>query len=406
MIGLRRTRPGPGRLVPARLGGRDVVRVGIVGLRARPTRVLLSALGIAIGIATMIAVIGISASSKEQLLRRLDTLGTNLLTVKPGGTLFGEDAELPETAVEMVRRIGPVEDVGATGTVSATVRRTDRIPEEVTGGIAVQAATTELLGTLDGRVRSGAWLNAATERHPAVVLGAEAAERLGLRNAGGQVWMGGRWFTVTGILDPLPLAPEIDRSALVGWDAARTHLGFDGHPTTIYERSPDASVEAVEGVLARTANPENPEEVNVSRPSDALEAKAAAAGAFTNLLLGLGAVALLVGGVGVANTMVISVLERRREIGLRRSLGATKGQVRLQFLTESLLLSVLGGMAGAVLGALATIAFAAYRDWPPVVPLWALAGGLVATLLIGTLAGLYPAMRAARMSPTVALVTA
>ncbi|MGH3392108.1 MAG: ABC transporter permease [Actinomadura sp.] len=394
------------RLTPSRLRPRDVVRVGSAGLRARPTRVVLSALGIAIGIATMVAVIGISSSSKEQLLRQLDALGTNLLTVQPGRTLFGDDAQLPENAVEMVKRIGPVTTAAATGSADATIRRTDRIPKEVTGGIAVQAASTELLTTLDGTMRSGTWLSAATGRYPGVVLGAEAAERLGVSRTGEQVWVGNRWFTVLGVVNPLPLAPEIDRSALVGWEAAKRYLDFDGHPTVLYERSTDASVEAVQGVLPRTVNPENPDQVDVSRPSDALEAKAAAAGAFTNLLLGLGAVALLVGGVGVANTMVISVLERRREIGLRRSLGATRGQVRVQFLTESLLLSVLGGVAGVVLGALATVAFATYRDWPPVVPPWAVGGALAATLVIGTVAGIYPATRAARLSPTVALTTA
>jgi putative ABC transport system permease protein len=398
--------PASAGLRPARLDARDVVRVGIAGLRARPTRVVLSALGIAIGIATMVAVIGISASSKEQLLQQLDRLGTNLLTVKPGSTLFGQNAELPQTAMTMVRRIGPVEAVGATGATTATVRRTDRIPREVTGGIAVQAADTGLVRAVEATLRSGAWLNSATGRYPGVVLGSEAADRLGVVQPGLQVWIGDRWFTVLGILKPAGLAPEIDRSALVGWDAARSYLGFDGHPTTVYERSPDASVQAVRGVLARTVAPEHPEEVEVSRPSDALAARAAAAGAFTTLLLGLGAVALLVGGVGVANTMVISVLERRREIGLRRSLGATRGQVRLQFLAESLLLSALGGVAGAAGGSVATVAFAAYRGWPPVVPIWALAGAIGATLVIGTLAGLYPAMRAARLSPTMALGTA
>ncbi|WP_433226474.1 ABC transporter permease [Actinomadura formosensis] len=393
-------------LAPARLGANDVLRVGLGGLRARPARVVLSALGIAIGIATMVAVIGISSSGKEDLLRRLDRLGTNLLTVKPGDTLFGEKAELPESAPQMVRRIGPVTAVGATGSVEATVRRTDKIPDEVTQGIAVQAATTELLGTLDVRTASGRWLNAGTERYPGVVLGAEAARRLGLDRAGGQVWIGGRWFVVLGVLRPAELAPEIDRSALVGWDAARRYLGFDGHPTTVYERSTDASVDDVRDVLARTVSPERPEEVEVSRPSDALEAKAAAAGAFTGLLLGLGAVALLVGGVGVANTMVISVLERRREIGLRRSLGATRGQVRTQFLAESLLLSAFGGAAGTVLGTAVTAGFALWKGWPPVVPVWALGGALAATLAIGTVAGLYPAMRAARLPPTTALASA
>ncbi|MGI5327646.1 ABC transporter permease [Actinomadura nitritigenes] len=390
-------------LVPARLGPRDVVRAGLAGLRARPARAVLSALGIAIGIATMVAVIGISSSSKEDLLRRLDRLGTNLLTAKPGSTLFGDQAELPETAPEMVRRIGPVTGVGATGSVDATVRRTDRIPVEVTQGIAVQAASPDLLATLGAGTASGRWLNAATGRYPGMVLGSEAARRLGVDAAGGRVFAGGRWFVVLGVLRPAELAPEIDRSALVGWDAAERYLGFDGHPTTIYERSTDASVNDVRDVLARTVNPEHPEEVEVARPSDALRAKAEAAGAFTGLLLGLGAVALLVGGVGVANTMVVSVLERRREIGLRRSLGATRGQVRTQFLAESLLLSASGGAAGVLLGAAVTAGFAAAKGWPPVLPGWAPAGALGATLVIGTVAGLYPAVRAARLSPTVAL---
>jgi putative ABC transport system permease protein len=393
------------RLSPGRLSAADVLRVGLFGLRSRTTRVVLSALGIAIGIATMVAVIGISSSSKEELLRQLDKLGTNLLTVEPGQDLFGDEANLPESAVDMTNRIRPVYSASATGKTDSTVRRNSFIPEEVTSGIAVQATTLELLTTLGGTVENGVWLNSSTAHYPAVVLGSEAAVRLGVDDAGDQVWIGDRWFTVVGVLDSLPLVPEIDRSALVGWEAAQTYLGFDAHPTKIYERSTDESVEAVRAVLPRTVNPEAPNEVNVSRPSDALAAKAAAAGTFTSLLLGLGAVALLVGGVGVANTMVISVLERRREIGLRRSLGATRGQVRVQFVVESLLLASLGGVVGAVLGAVATVAFATYRGWPPVVPLWAFAGAIGATLLIGVIAGIYPAMRAARLSPTVALAT-
>lgn len=393
------------RLTPARLGPADVLRVGASGLRSRPTRVVLSALGIAIGIATMIAVIGISSSSREQLLRQLDSLGTNLLTVAPGRTMFGAESKLPTTALPMVKRMGPVQTASATGAVDATVRRTDRISEAVTGGLAVQAATADLLTTLEGKVTAGTWLNAATERQPAVVLGALAAQRLGITRTGVQVYLGQRWFTVIGILGPMPLAPEIERSALIGFPAAEKYVDFDGHPTTIYERSTEESVTAVRDALPRTVNPEQPDEVTVSRPSDALVARAAAAGAFTNLLLGLGAVALLVGGVGVANTMVISVLERRKEIGLRRSLGATRGQVRIQFLSESLLLSALGGVVGAVLGALATTGYALSRGWPPVVPPWAIGGAVAATVLIGTVAGIYPAMRAARLSPTVALST-
>lgn len=395
------------RVPPSRLAPGDVVRVGAVGLRTRPMRAFLSALGIAIGIAAMVAVVGISSSSRADLDRTIDALGTNLLTVSPGTTMMGEKASLPLTAEAMIGRIGPVEARSAIGLVDAKVYRTGRIPATQTNGIGVYAARLDLLSTVGASVASGTWLNEASAGYPAVVLGASAASRLGFGRASPatQVLIDGVWFTVVGILDPAPLAPELDTAALVGWPVAASVLGFDDHATTVYTRSEDAAVEQVRAVLGPTANPEAPNEVEVSRPSDALEAKRAAGEAFTRLLLGLGAVALLVGGVGVANTMVISVLERRSEIGLRRSLGATRGHVRLQFLAESLLLSALGGGGGVLLGALATALYAALQGWTTVVPLWVLAGGVGATLVIGACAGLYPAVRASRLSPTEALST-
>ncbi|WP_433334751.1 ABC transporter permease [Spirillospora sp. CA-294931] len=394
-------------LRPARLSAADVLRTGAAGLRARPARVVLSALGIAIGIATMISVVGISASSRAEVQRRLDRLGTDLLVASPGTSMLtGEKAAFAPGAEKMVRRIEGVERSAATGTLSGTVRRSDKIPKEDTGGISALAASESLLATLQGEVRVGTWLNAGNGRFPSVVLGSVAAQRLGITRGGEQVFIADRYFTVIGILAPLPLAPEIERSALIGWDAARTYLRFDGRPTSIYERSSDAAVSRVRDLLPRTIDPRNPQDVKVTDPSAALQAKAAATGAFTDLLLGLGAVALLVGGVGVANTMVVSVLERRHEIGLRRSLGATRGHIRLQFVTESLLLSTLGGAAGTVLGSLATTGYATSAGLPPVVPAWSVAAGLGATLVIGSVAGLYPAIRAARLSPTIALQTA
>ncbi|MEV0408592.1 ABC transporter permease [Actinoallomurus sp. NPDC050550] len=395
------------RLTPARLATADVLRTGSVGLRTRPFRVVLSALGIAIGIATMISVVGISASSKANVMRQLDRLGTNLLVATPGDSMFtGKKTKLPKGAETMAQLIDGVQHAGATGSLTGTVRRSNKIDPDDTGGISAQAATEGLLQTLRGKIRAGTWLNAGNGRYPSVVLGSVTAERLGISEIGEQVFIQNRYFTVVGILDPLPLAPEIERSALIGWEAAQKYLGFDGHPTSVYERSTDAAVTQVGHLLPRTVNPENPQDVRVTDPSSALQAKAAAAGGFTSLLLGLGAVALLVGGVGVANTMIISVLERRHEIGLRRSLGATRGHVRIQFVTESLLLSGMGGVAGAVLGTLATFGYATSTGLPPVVPPWAIAGGFAATLVIGTIAGLYPAVRAARLSPTIALQAA
>lgn len=392
-------------LRPARLAPGDVARVASAGVRARPLRAALSGLGIAIGIAAIVAVVGISSSSRAALVRRLDALGTNLLTVTAGEQLFGGESSLPTSAVEMVRRIGPVTSVSATGTVEASVRRTSLIPSGQTGGISVRAARVDLLDTVGGRVRSGRFLDAATSRYPAVVLGSVAASRLGVTRPGLRVWLGDRYFTVVGVLDPVALAPELDRSALVGWEVAESLLGFDGHPSTVYSRSRDAAVGDVRRVLPATVNPAHPEEVRVSRPSDALAAKAAATTAFTALLVALGAVALLVGGVGVANTMVISVIERRHEIGLRRALGATRGQVRTQLLAESALLCCGGGVVGVAVGYAATAVYAASRGWPSSVPVGALGGAVAAALLIGAVAGLYPAGRAARLAPTEALAS-
>jgi putative ABC transport system permease protein len=239
------------------------------------------------------------------------------------------------------------------------------------------------------------------------VLGSVAAARLGIDHIDGahppQVWLGDRWFTVVGILDPMPLAPEIERSVLVGWDTAKQLLGFDGHASTVYVRAQESEVDSVRSVLAATLNPQAPNEVDVRRPSDALAAQKLTDTTYSALFLGLGGVALLVGGVGVANTMVISVLERRREIGLRRALGATKRQIRGQFLAESVLLSGLGGLAGVLAGVLVTAGYALSQGWPAVLPAGALAGGVGVAALVGAIAGAYPAVRAARLAPTQAL---
>ncbi len=390
---------------PRRLYASDVLAVGFAGVTGRPARAVLSALGIAIGIAAMIAVIGIGASSQASLRERLAALGTNLLTASPGQTVFGGRATMPDDAVDMVRRIGPVRSASATGSINTTVRRSTLVDSGITGGITVVATRDDLLSTIGGSVARGSFLNPATDRYPAVVLGALAAQRLGVAHPGEQVYLAGHYFTVVGILRPVALAPEIDRSAMIGWSAARTYASFDGHPTTVYERSDPAEVNAVYQVLAATVDPQSPGDVDVTRPSDVLAAEYAVNTTFTGLFIGLGAVALLVGGVGVANTMVISVLERRQEIGLRRAIGAARGQIRFQFLIESTLLSGLGGVGGLLLGVAITAGYATWRGWPTSLPVGALAGGVAAAVAVGALVGLYPASRAGRLTPVEALAT-
>jgi putative ABC transport system permease protein len=391
----------------ARLRPVDVAGLAGVGLRTRKLRAALSALGISIGVAAIVAVLGLARSSQAGLLTEIGQLGTNLLTVTNGQNILGGTAELPDSAPGMIAQLPGVTSVQYTGAISVSAYLNPLVPAIDTNGISVDAASLGLPSVLDTTIEQGEYLNSATERQPVAVLGAAAAERLGIDRIwhGERIWVDGQWFYLAGILSPAGLTPEVDSSVLVGFPAAREYLGFDGNPSEIYLRTLTSQVNAVDNLLAAQANPENPAGVDVSQPSQALTAEADAAGAFDTLFLGLGAIALLVGAIGVANIMVISVLERRQEIGLRRALGATRGQIRIQFLVEAILLALVGGVAGIFIGAAATAVYAHTKGWAVVIPFEAWAAGLAAALVVGAVAGLLPAIRAARLSPTEALWT-
>jgi putative ABC transport system permease protein len=403
-----RTVVAPRAPSPARLRLRDLAGLAAVGLRTRKLRASLSALGIAIGVAAIVAVLGLAQSSEAGLLAEIAQLGTNLLTVTNGQNLAGQTAELPVTAPAMVADLPGVTAVQDTATVSnVSAYRNKDIPAIDTNGLSVAASSTGLPAVVGASVAQGTYLNAATASEPAAVLGYQAALRLGISQVwpGEKIWVGGMWFYVVGILNSATLASNIDYSVLVGFPAAEKYLGLDGHPSELYVRTKNtpAVINAVDNLLAAQADPADPSDVDVQQPSTALTAQADAAGAFDTLFLGLGAVALLVGAVGVANIMVISVLERRQEIGLRRALGARKGQIRVQFLSEAILLALVGGVVGVAVGAIATAIYAHVKGWATVIPPDAWAGGLGAAILIGAVAGLLPAIRAARLSPTQAL---
>lgn len=395
----------------------DGLRVASVGLRSRPLRAALSALGIAIGTAAIVGVLGLSASSQAGLIAEINQLGTNMLTVEAGQSFTGGAANLPLEAPARITLLDNVQQVADTALMKdEKVYRNSMIPVANTRGIEVRATSLNLLSVLSTGLARGDWLNEGTASEPVAVLGSVAARQLGIDRVFPyqRIWLGGQWFNVAGILNPSPLAPDIDASTLIGYPAAEKYLGYvsmvggeekAGPPSTIYVRAATGHEAAVQSLLAQTANPEAPYEVNVSQPSDVLTARAAAAGAFNSLFLGLGVVALIVGAVGVANIMIISVLERRSEIGLRRALGATKNQIRTQFLSESILLAVIGGVVGVLAGAAATAVYASSKGWAVVIPVEAWSGGVASAILIGAFAGLMPAVRASRMPPSVALRT-
>jgi putative ABC transport system permease protein len=396
--------PSAARLRPQDLGG-----LASVGLRTRKLRASLSALGIAIGVAAIVAVLGLASSSKAVTLDEIAKLGTNLLTATNGTSITGQPAKLPTAAPGMVGALPGVINVQYTGALSVNAYRSPEIPAIDTNALSVDASSIGLPAVVKTSPAQGTYLNAATENEPVAVLGYQAAQRLGIDRVwlGEKIWVGGMWFYVVGILNPAPLASEseIDSSVLIGFPAAEKYFGFDGHPTELYVQTQNnlSTTNRVDNLLGYQANPADPSAVDVSQPSSALTAQADVEGAFDTLFLGLGAVALLVGAVGVANIMIISVLERRQEIGLRRALGATRGQIRIQFLSEAILLSLLGGAVGVIMGVISTAVYAHTKGWAIVIPPEAWAGGLAAALAIGAIAGLLPAIRAARLSPTEAL---
>jgi putative ABC transport system permease protein len=401
-------RARPSRPSAVHLRPEDLGALASVGLRTRKLRAALSALGISIGVAAIVAVLGLAASSSAGLLAEIAQLGTNLLTATNGTSITGQPAELPVAAPGMVGALPGVTAVQYTGALSnVNAYRSPYIPAIDTNALSVDASSTGLPAVAGTSLAQGRYLNAATENEPVAVLGYQAAQRLGIDRLwlGEKIWVGGTWFYVTGILNPATLTPEIDSSVLIGFPAAEKYFHFDGHPSELYVRTQDtqSATTAVDNLLGYQADPQDPSAVNVSQPSSALTARAEAAGAYNTLFLGLGAVVLLVGAIGVANIMIISVLERRQEIGLRRALGATRGQIRIQFLSEAILLSLIGGAVGVIMGAISTAVYAHTKGWAIVIPPEAWAGGLGAALAIGAIAGLLPAIRAARLSPTEAL---
>ena len=389
------------RLTPA-----DLARTAWLGIAGRPQRTVLAALGVALGIAALIALTGVSASNRAHLLAELDALGADLAVVTPATAGDQPAVPLPESAPEQVARQDGVERVGVfeTAPEGLSVYRTDLVPETETNGISVSVARPDVREAISAELSSGRWFDDATRGLPVTVLGATAAERLGANRAGDRVLVGGEWYGVLGILGSAGLATDIDTAAILGDRWVRAHFTGDtiGGIAAIYVRAEPGRIDAVRDILAAAASPGSPF-VAVTKLSDLARARTSADDSLAALGVALAGIALLVGGVGIANTMVVSVLERRGEIGLRRALGARPGQIAVQFVTEATVLSLIGGLAGVTLGAGAAAVVAALTRQVLVIPPEALAAGPLLAVLVGAVAGLPPAVRAAGLPPPPAL---
>jgi len=393
----------------------DLLRTAGLGVTSRPQRTALSALGVALGIASLVALTWAAASNQAELLRQLDEQGADLAVVSP--TLGPDNQPIPvhDAAPEMIARVHGVAQIGVLEhpPEGLGVFRNELVPPQETNGLTVAVARPNLFDAVGAELAHGRWFDDATRALPTVVLGATAAERLGIAAAGEQVWIGGRWYGVIGILESSGLAGGgLNTAAILGDRWVRAAYGDPaapagedpiGHVAQIFVRAEPGRIGEVSSALAAAASPGAPHQVDVAGLLDLAAARATADDALATLGLVLAGIALLVGGVGIANTMVVTVMERRGEIGLRRALGARPGQVATQFVAEAVALSLLGGLTGAALGTAAAVVIAFANQQPVAVPLPALVAGPVVAVVVGAVAGLHPAMRAARTPPTQAL---
>ncbi len=394
------------RVPRSRLSLRDLLRTAWLGLASRPQRTALASLGVAIGIASLTALTGAAASNQAQLLADLDRMGADLAVVAPAPGPEDTPVPLPGTAPETIRRVDGIADVGVFETAPEDIHvyRTDLVPEAETNGLRVAVARPDVLRAIEGELASGRWFDDATRGLPVTVLGHTAAERLGGTEPGDRVWIGGQWYGVLGVLGSAGLATDIDTAAILGdhWVRDAFEGTSIGDISAVYVRAEPGQLSRVTALLASAASPGSAF-VSVTTLTDLADARTTADDSLRALGVALAGIALLVGAVGIANTMVVTVLERRGEIGLRRSLGARPVHVAAQFLTEAAALALVGGLAGLALGAGAATALALVTGQPVAIPVGTTAASPVLAALVGAAAGLFPALRAARLSPVVAL---
>ncbi|MAT37817.1 MAG: hypothetical protein CL420_07250 [Acidimicrobiaceae bacterium] len=384
---------------------REILNVAISGLTARKVRTLLIMLGPVLGAAGIVAAVGLNESAKGDVRQTLERLGTNLIVASADGSFSaGQAPTLPEDAVERSMNVSTVDRVaGITEIGSLTV-----LPSQ--GGkdffrtipIPVLTSDQNLLNVLDAQMLHGRFINGSDESNVfrSAVMGHDLANDYQyLPGELRTIDVDGETYGVVGVIEKVDLVPKLDTAIIIPKSSAEEDFDVEQKPTTLYVRATEGNVDSTAEALPMAINLGGDEAVTVAVPSDLLEAQGAVDTTLRNILFLMGGLALLVGGVGIANVMSISVIQRSGEIGIRRALGHTKMTIALQFVLEALFVGVLGGIAGVVTGVCVIYLVSSILGWIATlnIPLFLVAGGMA--LIVSVIAGLYPAWKAARLEP-------
>lgn len=425
----------------------ETFRLGLANIMLHKLRSLLTALGIIIGVGAVVAISAVGEGSKRAALAGIRELGANnilLKSVKPpasdvplqeeaGGGGGGND-DGPQVIINSygltrldLRRleqpdVGPVERMVPLKQVGSFIYR----GAETVQAARVYGTSPELFDTLPMRIARGRVLDTADTGKFNAVIGADAASHLfRLEDPLGNTFsIDGQPFTVVGILEPIGVTAgrDINFDIFIPLDAAEARFGDlrmlpggqtgeDVELSELIIRVPESSqVRAVASQVRRVieAGHGDQQDVQVTVPLELIEQESRTQLMFTGLMVVIALLSLIVGGIGIMNIMLASVTERTREIGVRRALGATRVHIVFQFLVETTVLSLVGGLLGILLGLGVALLVGLLSQFvegvnQPVPTLWSIILGFTAASFVGVLAGLYPAIRAAWSDPIVAL---